>query len=459
VSDFGLARVLGQEGMTATGEVLGTPSYMPPEQATGRTREVGPLADVYSLGAILYAVLTGRPPFQAATPAETLRLVVDQEPVTPRRLNASVPFDLQTVCLKCLEKKPERRYASAAALAEDLQRFLEGEPISARPAATVERAAKWVRRRPMVAALLGTVVLLSLIGLAGITWQYGKAVRERDRALTAEEQARLARGEAQRQLVELCGTAGTTAGREGDHSLALLWFTRALQLAHDDSQLEQLNRIRVANWLRTVCLPEGTFAVPNFKQNLDRFRAVHFSPDGNYLLVIASTGGCMVWDCQLGRLLETLGASAQGTAAAWQPRSGLLAVAGPDAKIRLLAPPDFRQVAEADATGEVAYLAFSRDGRRLAWGGSKGARVWDTGDKKYLTPLLDREEPVVTLSFSLSGNLLATASRDGKARVFRVPSQNANSLFPPVRHVVSDQLSAAGTTSLVMTSLFTWAPT
>jgi serine/threonine-protein kinase len=153
VTDFGLAKRLdAADGPTRSGAIMGTPSYMAAEQAAGDPAKICPATDVYALGAILYELLTGRPPFKAATSVETLRQVVEQEPVPPSRLNAQAPRDLETVCLKCLAKSPARRYATAAALAEDLRRWRNGEPIAARPAGTLERAAKWARRRPAVAA-------------------------------------------------------------------------------------------------------------------------------------------------------------------------------------------------------------------------------------------------------------------------------------------------------------------
>src|SRR5262249_41797427 len=157
-TDFGLAKKLDEAGQTASGAVMGTPSYMAPEQAQGKG--VGPLADVYALGAILYECLTGRPPFRAATLMDTLIQVVSEEPVPPRRLNAKVPRDLENVCLKCLHKVPSKRYASARKLAEDLKRFLDGEEVRARPMGGAERAWHWCRRNPVVAGLLVLVALL-----------------------------------------------------------------------------------------------------------------------------------------------------------------------------------------------------------------------------------------------------------------------------------------------------------
>jgi serine/threonine-protein kinase len=163
ISDFGLARrVEGEAALTQSGVALGTPSYMAPEQARG-ARVIGSAADVYALGAILYELLTGRPPFRGETSTETVLQVISQEPVPPARLNPKLPRDLETICLKCLRKEPQRRYASAAALAEDLQRFLRGEAISARPEGRLECFVRWVRRRPALAVGLAAAMLLVII--------------------------------------------------------------------------------------------------------------------------------------------------------------------------------------------------------------------------------------------------------------------------------------------------------
>ena len=154
VTDFGLARKLDSgSSLTTTGQILGTPSYMPPEQAAGRTSDIGPASDVYSLGSILFVLLTGRPPFQSDSTVETLRDVLESDPPLPRMLNAAVPHDLETICLKCLEKEPTRRYESAALLADDLGLFLQGEPIQARPLGIAGRLVRWARRKPALAVV------------------------------------------------------------------------------------------------------------------------------------------------------------------------------------------------------------------------------------------------------------------------------------------------------------------
>ena len=170
VTDFGLAKKLDAAGLTATGAVMGTPSYMAPEQAGGKAALIGPACDVYALGAILYECLTGRPPFKAATPLDTMMQVVSDEPVPPSQLQSQTPRDLETICLKCLQKEPARRYASAQELADDLRRFQQGEPIRARPVGWLERTRKWAGRRPAAAALIVVSVLavLAIVGVFGV---------------------------------------------------------------------------------------------------------------------------------------------------------------------------------------------------------------------------------------------------------------------------------------------------
>ena len=198
ITDFGLAKRLDNQSHTVTGAVLGTPSYMAPEQAAGDSRRIGAAADIYGLGAILYELLTGRPPFKGETPWDTVAQVLTDEPVPPARLQPKVPRDLETICLKCLQKDIGRRYHTAAELADDLDRFRRGEPIEARPVRLAERLSKWARRRPAVAALAVACIAVILIGLVSTTslWMIAEC-----RRVTADETAKRARQEIRHTLI------------------------------------------------------------------------------------------------------------------------------------------------------------------------------------------------------------------------------------------------------------------
>jgi tetratricopeptide (TPR) repeat protein/predicted Ser/Thr protein kinase len=179
VTDFGLARRQTDETrLTHTGQLLGTPNFMPPEQIAGRAEDIGPAADVYSLGATLYAILTGRPPFQAASMADTLRQVAEQEPVALRQLDVAIPRDLETIALKCLEKPPSRRYATAKNLADDLERFLTDRPIAARRSTQVERFVRWGRRNPLAAGLTAAVAALVVAAVSVLAVSNAQIRRE-----------------------------------------------------------------------------------------------------------------------------------------------------------------------------------------------------------------------------------------------------------------------------------------
>jgi len=233
VTDFGLAKkVQGDSGLTGSGQIMGTPSYMPPEQAGGPRGEVGPPADVYALGATLYALLTGRPPFQAATAMDTVIQVISDEPVPPRRLNPALDRDIETICLKCLEKEPARRYASAAALGEDLRRFLAREPVLARPIGAPARLWRWCRRRPVVAGL-GTAVaaLILFVAIAGPL----VAVSQSRLRTLAEERAKEALAaqdlaDARRIEAEQAGYEASTKALTADQALVQSYLSQAENL-------------------------------------------------------------------------------------------------------------------------------------------------------------------------------------------------------------------------------------
>jgi serine/threonine protein kinase/WD40 repeat protein len=267
VTDFGLARKLkGDSGLTGSGQIVGTPSYMPPEQAGGNRGDVGPAADVYALGATLYALLTVRPPFQAASAMDTVLMVVGDEPVPPRRLNASIPRDLDVICVKCLEKSPARRYASASALADDLGRWLRHEPILARRASSAERLVRWARRRPAVAALsfLIFAAIVASIGLvardlrrnrdtiAAITKERNASRKSESEAISARNDARREATQNLRRLVRVSVDNGNRLVEDGNPLLALPWYAHALKNEPDGPLAERRQRIRLASVLGTA---------------------------------------------------------------------------------------------------------------------------------------------------------------------------------------------------------------
>jgi hypothetical protein len=246
ITDFGLAKKLDGARQTQTGAVMGTPSYMAPEQAQGQGAAQGPSCDVYALGAILYDCLTGRPPFKAATAVDTVMQVVNQDPVPPAQLNLRVPRDLETICLKCLRKEPARRYGTALELAEDLRRFQRDEPILARPATRVERLAKWARRRPAVAALSTALLTATLLLIAALIAGIVLTTEQRLQAEKARDETEHARNDAvvnEKKAVE-AAEAERQANRVAKKRLRQIEKTNAIltSVFHDlNPRLEEQN--------------------------------------------------------------------------------------------------------------------------------------------------------------------------------------------------------------------------
>jgi serine/threonine protein kinase len=249
ITDFGLAKQLNEGvGRTESGMILGTPGYMAPEQAEGKSREVGPAADVYALGAILYEMLTGRPPYAGESPMETVLQLFQMEPVAPSQLQPKVPRDLETICLKCLQKEPQKRYPNGGALAEDLRHFLAGEPILARPTSLPERLWRWGRRRPVRAtlALCSCLACLAMLGLAGwhqvdLRSRLDQARLDERQARDSQEEARLrARLMAQRDSVKDLLRVGQGAYERKDWHNARVQLLQARVQAADEPELADL---------------------------------------------------------------------------------------------------------------------------------------------------------------------------------------------------------------------------
>ncbi len=257
IADFGLARSLdGANGQTLSGEILGTPSYMSPEQAAGRTSDVGPATDIYALGGILYVALTGRVPFAGETPYATLMQVCHQEAVPPSRVRPRIPQDLERICLKCLNKAPDKRYGSGRELADDLNRYLRGEPVSARPVGTVVRAWKWVRRRPTTAALVAALAAVGCAAAAGGFWYNGKLQGVRAESKARAELARTA-ASLVAPLVEewLEAEPGQDGRQQKTLEEALKIYLALADVRDDDPKLERetaLARFRCAQIYRRL---------------------------------------------------------------------------------------------------------------------------------------------------------------------------------------------------------------
>jgi serine/threonine protein kinase len=254
ITDFGLAkRMTAEAGPTTTGQILGTPSYMPPEQASGRLDEVGPASDVYGLGAVLYTLVTGRPPFQSANPLDTLRQVREAEPAAPRLLNAGIDRDLETIILKCLAKEPAGRYATARELSDDLARFLSGQTIRARPVGRSQRLWRWCRRNPVVAGLTAAVAVVLLAGAATSTFfalqanrRAGDAVREKDRADAKADEATANAREARQRLYISDMRLAQRAWEEG-HLERLTELLDAHQPRHEQGNREHESSVGPAD--------------------------------------------------------------------------------------------------------------------------------------------------------------------------------------------------------------------
>ena len=284
VTDFGLAKhIEGDSELTVSGQVLGSPNYMPPEQATGKRGRVSRRSDVYALGAILYHALTGRPPFVGEGVAETVQQVLNAEPVSPRVLNPGVPADLETVCLKCLEKEPAKRYATAQLLAEELGRFLNGQPVLARPIGLAGKVWRWCRRKPLVASLAGAVVVTLLSGFAGVLWQWRQAEAERRRT------------EHQAYISDINAAHAALKANNPGRALELLNRHKPRVSSRSTLNPQPSTDLRGFEWryLWQQCQTEDEAVFARLPSGI---RSLEVSPDGRWLVAGSELGAVKLWN-------------------------------------------------------------------------------------------------------------------------------------------------------------------
>jgi WD40 repeat protein len=372
VSDFGLAKDLGAATRTAPGAILGTPSYMAPEQAGPDQNKVGPLSDVYALGAILYECLTGRPPFCSWAVADTLRQVLHDDPVPPRHLQPRTPSDLERVCLKCLAKEPARRYGSAQELAEELERFLRGEPVLVRPIGPVGKLGRWCRRYPVVATLMIAVVVTLTVGALTATFF---AVKATDAATKTAAALRLAE----------------------ERQARAEWLAYSSRLALAQNEWQDVNA-RPARDLLAATRPD----LRNWE-----YRYLH-------------------------RLFHDHSESLTGHAgpvfsAAWSPDRQTLATGSEDRTIRLWSATDRHELRGWVAhDGTVTGVLFTPGGKELISCGADGAiKFWEVTSGKEIRALREHTQVVSGIALSPDGRLLVSASWDHTARVWEVDTGKA----------------------------------
>lgn len=401
VTDFGLARRLAADSeFTVTGQVIGSPNFMPPEQGAGKHAKAGPESDVYGLGAVLYYLLTARPPFVAQTFEATVMQVLDAQPIAPRQLNPSVPRDLETICLKCLEKDPKRRYRSAEALAEDLERWMASKPIQARRVGWVGRGRLWCRRKPALASLGGALALTLFIGSPVALWRIA-AARQKEKLATYASNIALANRHIQDGAIDQALELLYACPPEFRH-----WeWGHLLYRCHQD----------------ILTIPAHTNA-PQFLWNTALLN-LGFDATGRRLVTHGAEGRVNVWQVGDGAPLFAMG-DATNRVTTWtlHPQGTALAVGMTNGTIQIIdtttwqarfrlegAPQPLQTAGRAEA---ITSLAYDFTGRKLAAATTRGRlKAWDATSGRELFAVIDEATTIERIWFTAEGAQLVVQRR------------------------------------------------
>jgi serine/threonine protein kinase/WD40 repeat protein len=450
ITDFGLAKYQTDvRKLTATGTAMGTPSYMAPEQARGGGA-ISPATDVYALGSILYEMLAGRPPFDAGSPAETIAQLLNDEPLSPVRLRPNLPRDVVTICLKCLEKSPWKRYATALELAEDLRRFSAGEPIRARPVGFVERSYRWCRRRPLVAGLLTTSTLLALTCIVTVIVYEFRLAAALEKQVSQEHEEIV---EQRRTIVQFHVQIGVTAMEGGDTFAAVFHFTEALRL-DEGTDSERRHRTRIGTALRhcprltevlsldgtVLCAERDRVAVMDANRAIE-VREMHgsrplasglrhtelpregtLSPDGRFLGVLTEKGTARIWDLARSEPHDLPPAERSGVQRLlFHPDGRVLLVQRTNGAIERWDLASWTQLPWEGLTKGAVLSTLDDDGRWLLTCDAKhDGQEWDVGTGKPFGAPLKIGHPVRTGSIARDGRTLAVIGPDDELLVWDV---------------------------------------
>lgn len=479
ITDFGLAKRVGHDShLTATGQVLGTPSYMPPEQASGRLDQVGVASDVYSLGAILYALLTGRPPFQAASRLDTLMQVLERDPVPPRVMNPRIHPDLETVVMRCLEKDPRRRYGSAQDLLDELDRFLRDEPVLARPIGKTARVWRWCRRQPMTASLIALATFLLLAGTISSSYFAFQARSEAIAAVKARDDATeklwasyLTQAQAQRwsgkagrrfDSLDVLGKAAAIRPSLELRNEAIACMALADLRVHQEWAVEPpTSFVEFDAGLQRYARgePDGSISIRRVQGDIELLHLpgagtslewiLRFSPDGR--LLVAKYGKeevcrVKVWDLQAGEVAFEVPFHVSLRAIDFHPDGRGLALVEPDGTVHVIDVATWSETDRFASTISAPYaIAFDPFGRRLAISGVTAQIVEIINLESGQTEkTLSHKAGVRGIAWSPDASLLAVAVANNQGRLWDVESGRSVRVFGQHTNVVTRVAFSAG---------------